>query len=254
MAGLESDDRVGTEDMPICDRGSPNYSIALLFAILADRVMSQAETAQPQRQQQVPDVFVRLGGWLFRHRTALPLPIALILLLVPSSRLETPGLFWAGVATVSAGELLRLWAVRHIGVISRTRSDRLGPLVATGPFGLVRNPLYVGNMLLWIGFTVSARLLWWLPLIVSLLAFEYHAIVRWEEGLLESRLGDTYRDYAGRVPRWLPGRRASPVATGKQVTHAVTFSWSETLYSERGTLIAIAVGYLLLWLKASVST
>jgi len=35
-----------------------------------------------------------------------------------------------------------------------------------------------------------------------LLALEYHAIVRWEETLLETRLGQTYRDYAVRVPRW----------------------------------------------------
>ncbi len=59
---------------------------------------------------------------------------------------------------VGAGELLRLWAVRHIGVISRTRSDRLGPLISTGPFGWVRNPLYIGNLALWSGFTVSAGL------------------------------------------------------------------------------------------------
>ena len=84
---------------------------------------------------------------------------------------------------------------------------------------------------------------------MSLLALEYHAIVRWEEGLLESRLGDAYRDYAARVPRWLPGRRASHAATGKPLVHSVKFSCRETLYSERGTLIAIAVGYLLLWIK-----
>ena len=212
--------------------------------------MTRAETAQPQREQRVPDAFARLGGWLFKRRTALPLPMALILLLVPSSRPENPGPFWAGVATVAAAELLRLWAVRHIGVISRTRSDRLGPLVSTGPFRWVRNPLYIGNLLLWIGFTVSARLLWWLPLIVALLAFEYQAIVRWEEGLLESQLGDAYREYAARVPRWLPGGRTPHVTAGKQRAQTVKFSWSQTLYSERGTLIAIAAGYLLLWLKS----
>ena len=57
---------------------------------------------------------------------------------------------------MAAGELLRFWAVRHIGVISRTRSDRLGPLVETGPFALIRNPLYLGNIALWVGFTLSA--------------------------------------------------------------------------------------------------
>ena len=49
-------------------------------------------------------------------------------------------------------------AVHHIGVISRTRSDRLGPLVASGPFALVRNPLYLGNIALWVGFALTARL------------------------------------------------------------------------------------------------
>jgi protein-S-isoprenylcysteine O-methyltransferase Ste14 len=146
---------------------------------------------------------------------------------------------------VVAGESVRLWAVHHIGVISRTRSERLGPLIDTGPFSLVRNPLYLGNILLWLGFTFSALLLWLAPLVALLLAFEYHAIVRWEERLLESRLGAAYRAYMDRVPRWLPAARA-PMPTPA----AGRFSWSETFYSERGTLIAIAVGYFLLWAKA----
>jgi protein-S-isoprenylcysteine O-methyltransferase Ste14 len=149
------------------------------------------------------------------------------------------------VPVVAAGELLRLWAVHHIGVISRTRSDRLGPLVDTGPFSLVRNPLYLGNLLIWLGFAVSARLLWLAPLVIVLLAVEYHAIVRWEERLLESRLGAAYRGYTERVPRWMPLMHAP-----KRAPVNAAFSWSETFYSERGTLIATAVGYGLLALKA----
>src|SRR3954470_15407085 len=155
------------------------------------------------------DALTRLGGWLFRQRTWLPLPIAAALLLAPANAVpvDSTPLLWAGVPVVAAGELLRVWAVHHIGVISRTRSDRLGPLVDTGPFSLVRNPLYVGNILLWVGFAVSARLLWITPLVLLLLAFEYHAIVKWEERLLESRLGDAYRRYATRVSRWTPSIR-----------------------------------------------
>src|SRR5262245_64531426 len=88
-----------------------------------------------------------------------------------------------GILLVAAGELVRLTAVHHIGAISRTRSDRLGPLVESGPFAHTRNPLYLGNILLWLGFTVSARLLWLTPIVFLLLAAEYHAIVRWEERL-----------------------------------------------------------------------
>jgi protein-S-isoprenylcysteine O-methyltransferase Ste14 len=188
---------------------------------------------------------VRLGGWLFRQRTWLPLPLAAALLLIPSADPAPGAPFWiAGLALILAGESLRLWSVHHIGAISRTRSERLGPLVATGPFAVVRNPLYLGNIGLWVGFTVTARLLWLAPVVIVLLAGEYHAIVRWEEELLTARLGDSYGQYLTRVPRWLPSWTGAAIS-GRDTT----FSWRHTLFSERGTLIAIAVGLALLYLK-----
>ena len=204
-----------------------------------------------------PDLTTRLGGWLFRHRTSLPLPVALAILTLRVGRTPpSTALSAAGVAITLAGEALRLWGVRHIGAISRTRSDRLGPLVATGPFAYARNPLYVGNIALWVGFALTARLVWLAPVILVLLGAEYHAIVRWEEQLLEARLGDAYRDYASRVPRWLPTRGGRKEGTerrdsaGSAVFAVSALPWRETLFSERGTLIAIAVGYLLLWTTA----
>jgi len=194
------------------------------------------------------DTTTRLGGWLFRHRTSLPLPVALAILTLRIG--ETPPsatLLASGVAITAAGELLRMWGVHHIGAISRTRSERLGPLVASGPFAYARNPLYIGNIALWVGFAIAARLVWLAPVIVVLLGLEYHAIVRWEERLLESRLGDAYRDYAARVPRWLP---AVNTARADSAPSGITaFSMRDTLFSERGTLIAIGVGYALLWIK-----
>jgi protein-S-isoprenylcysteine O-methyltransferase Ste14 len=206
-----------------------------------------------------------LGGWLFRHRTSIPLPVAVAILVlrVGEAPPSTP-LIVAGVGVTMLGEALRMWGVHHIGVISRTRSDRLGPLIASGPFAILRNPLYVGNIALWVGFALTARLVWLAPVILVLLGLEYHAIVRWEEQLLESRLGDAYRDYAARVPRWLPtfNRRARRERGGEtppekdfsasSVASAAKrdpYSWRETFYSERGTLLAIAAGYLLLWFK-----
>jgi hypothetical protein len=97
-----------------------------------------------------------------------------------------------------------------------------------------------------------------------LLGLEYHAIVRWEEQLLESRVGQPYREYLSQVPRWLPklarlgrlGERDNR-ADGAQRSSATntsheTFSWGATAFSERGTLLAIAAGYLLLWFKLSL--
>jgi protein-S-isoprenylcysteine O-methyltransferase Ste14 len=223
-------------------------------------------------------LFPRLGAWLFRRRTWIPIPLALALLLIPAGNSRRASLLVAvGAAIVVAAESLRLWAVLHIGVVSRTRSDRLGPLVSTGPFAIVRNPLYLGNIALWAGFAISARILWLVPVFIIVLSIEYHAIVRWEESLLESRRGDEYRGYAARVPRWWPRSRQSTVVSRQSVSsrqsavdrdpssvdhratiadrrattdnRRLTFSWRETLFSERGTLIAIALGYVLLWMK-----
>ncbi|MGE5243460.1 MAG: methyltransferase family protein [Betaproteobacteria bacterium] len=202
--------------------------------------------SEPQRQQPHPDVTVRLGGWLFRHRTSIPVPVALALLLIPARPQASDYLIPAGILLVAAGEALRLWAVRHIGAISRTRSDRLGPVVATGPFAHVRNPLYVGNVALWTGFALAARLPWAAAIVAALVGFEYHAIVRWEERLLESNRGADYRAYLARVPRWIPTLGAPAGAM------SAPFSWRDTLFSERGTLVAIAAGFALLASKSAL--
>jgi len=212
--------------------------------------------------RQDPDSITQLGGWLFRHRTALPLPFAAAILgLRIGQAPPSTGLVVTGVVVTLAGELLRLWGVHHIGAISRTRADRLGPLVSSGPFGIVRNPLYLGNIAIWIGFALTARLVWLAPVILILLGLEYHAIVRWEEQLLESRRGDEYRDYTSRVPRWFPrlsnrgDRRGNESHKEKKISavsavNAGGQTWNATLFSERGTLLAIGAGYLLLYLKA----
>jgi protein-S-isoprenylcysteine O-methyltransferase Ste14 len=207
----------------------------------------------------------KLGGWLFRHRTAIPIPFAVALLTL---RNGLSAFSWtliaAGVILTVGGEAIRLAAVHRIGVISRTRSERLGPLVTGGPFAYVRNPLYIGNVLIWVGFAVTARLVWAAPVVAILLVAEYHAIVKWEEQLLDSRYGDQYGVYRTAVPRWVPrlsawhrpapisrqavpGTESAPPVPG---TEQLGFSWSETMFSERGTLVAIALGWVLLWIKA----
>ena len=116
----------------------------------------------------------------------------------------------------------------------------------------MRNPLYLGNILLWLGFALSARLLWLAPVVVVLLAFEYHAIVRWEETLLAMRLGDAYLRLHDRASP--DGFLASAVRTRTPsrtpIPCRACFRGERRCYSERGTLIAIAAGYGLLALKA----
>jgi hypothetical protein len=107
-------------------------------------------------------------------------------------------------------------------------------LVTYGVFGWVRNPLYVGNFLIWMGFTVISGVYWFLPIAALLFALEYTLIVRYEEGVLESIFGSSYLAYKSRTPRWLP---RSPRGTDRE---SGPHDWREAVRSETSTFLAYA--------------
>lgn len=178
-----------------------------------------------------------LGRWLFERRGWLPVPL-LALLLAGEPHHWAPGL-----VIVAVGEGIRLAAVGHIGLPSRTRGADVGALVDTGPYAWVRNPLYVGNLLLWAGLGVVA---WPAALVVVPLLCAYYAvIVRWEEANLAARLGEPYLRYKARVPRWLPRPPGEPSGGAWSVTKA--------LRSERSTLLALAAVLALVGARGAAS-
>jgi protein-S-isoprenylcysteine O-methyltransferase Ste14 len=188
------------------------------------------------------------GAWLFRYRSLLPVPLAVILIVV--RRGEGQALWPAaiGAMLVLLGQCLRLWGVRHIGTISRTRTTRYGPLMTAGPYAIVRNPLYVGNWLLWTGFAFWSRLLWMVPIAWLIFFAQYRAIAAWEAAFIRSKYPDTYDAYARQVrpwmPRWPPRAALAPVAP--------LHPWREVFFSERGTLIAVVVIGILLSVKIAL--
>lgn len=82
-------------------------------------------------------------------------------------------------------------------------------LVKTGPYRLVRHPMYAG-FLLW-SFSQGFALSNWLVLLggVATFVLMYVARVRHEEALLLEAFGAEYRSYMGRTGRLFPARRKS---------------------------------------------
>jgi len=190
---------------------------------------------------------VRLGAWAFRQRSWLPVPLGMAVVVMRTGEVVGPWPVIAGVTLVAVGELLRLWAVRHIGTISRTRtSTRLGPLITSGPFRMVRNPLYLGNWLIWSGLVVASRLVWMLPVAWAVFALQYGTMVLWEEARLRSMFGRQYDRYARDVSRWVPVPGRPAILAPLRTCHP----WSAVAFSERGTLMAVALVASLLALKA----
>ncbi|HEY0996826.1 MAG TPA: isoprenylcysteine carboxylmethyltransferase family protein [Gemmatimonadaceae bacterium] len=182
----------------------------------------------------------RVGAVLFRNRGWLPVPFLAIPLLVPGDQSAAS---WAvGLLLVALGEWVRLAGVAAAGTVTRRRSREVQRLVTYGIFGWVRNPLYVGNFLAWIGFTVVSGVYWFIPVAIVVFAIEYTLIVRYEEGVLETIFGHEYLEYKARTPRWIP-RPPAVKETGEM-------SWKESWWSERSTLMQYGVLIIAFLLKA----
>ena len=117
--------------------------------------------------------------------------------------LARPTLFsiFVGALVALAGLVLRAVASGHI-----TKNEAL---TTAGPYSYTRNPLYLGSIIISIGFVWAARS-WLLALIVVLLfAAVYLPVIRAEEKFLREKFSD-FDAYAASVPRLLPRRSTEP--------------------------------------------
>jgi protein-S-isoprenylcysteine O-methyltransferase Ste14 len=172
----------------------------------------------------------RIGALLFRNRSWLPVPFLLVALLAPAH--PTVANWLAGAVLIVIGEWIRLAGVAAAGTVTRRRSRDVQRLVTYGIFRWVRNPLYVGNFLIWMAFVVISGVLWFLPIAIVLFAVEYTLIVAYEEGVLESIFGRDYLDYKQTTPRWIP----RPPRQRESGPH----DWAEAWRSEVSTFMQYA--------------
>jgi protein-S-isoprenylcysteine O-methyltransferase Ste14 len=113
----------------------------------------------------------------------------------------------AGCVFIIAGILVRAAASGRI----RKNAE----LTTTGPYAYTRNPLYLGSVLIALGFVLAARNPWIALAAVLMFVFVYLPVIRAEEKYLMS-LFPGYAAYASRVPRLLPLPRRSNLARDKE--------------------------------------
>ena len=152
------------------------------------------------------------------------------LLLVLFARPGQPGIV-VGIALIAFGEIIRVWAAGHL--------EKNETLTVTGPYAYVKNPLYVGTILITAGFCILAANIYLLA--VAMFAFCFHYIPykkRVEGDRLKKIFGKPYEDYDEKVPEYLP--RWTPYSEGK-------VSWQFKLFienSEEGILLLNVIGIL----------
>jgi protein-S-isoprenylcysteine O-methyltransferase Ste14 len=145
---------------------------------------------------------------------AFALPAVMLLwipsLLWPRGRTPDP-LDLAGIPLIVAGAAVLIDCVVKFAVKGKGTLAPIDPpkkLVTGGLYRFVRNPMYVGGLLVLFGqalfFRSSSLLLyalaWWLAV--------HLFIVLYEEPHLRSVFGTDYENYRTAVPRWIPRFRA----------------------------------------------
>jgi len=108
-----------------------------------------------------------------------------------------------GAMLIVPGLLMRALASGHV------RKNEA--LATSGPYAYTRNPLYVGSLLIGIGFAVASRS-WWVGVVLGVMFFAiYVPVIQGEEKFLRQKFPD-FEEYARRVPRLLP--RITPYRSG----------------------------------------
>jgi protein-S-isoprenylcysteine O-methyltransferase Ste14 len=179
---------------------------------------------------------------IFKYRSYTPIPFLIVMVWFAHPTLLSMVI---GFALVFLGESLRFWGVSIAGSETRTTGKVGGTfLITNGPFAYVRNPLYVGNMTMYIGIGVMSMALFpWLLIIAALWFYmQYYLIVTQEEEYLVGHFGVEYEEYRKHVGRFIPRlqRYVSLTPPPKGV------SASEGFASERRTLQAIGLVTLLI--------
>lgn len=114
---------------------------------------------------------------------------------------------WPATVLIGAGVALDAWCFWLFLAAGRGTPapwDAPRRVVAVGPYRWVRNPIYIGALMIVLG---EAWLFLSLPVLVYTVAVAlgFHLIVvAYEEPGLRAQFGDEYARYQDRVPRWIP--------------------------------------------------
>jgi protein-S-isoprenylcysteine O-methyltransferase Ste14 len=110
-----------------------------------------------------------------------------------------------GWALVASGVLVTIWTAltlwRHHTTVNPYKA--VSNLVSSGPFAFSRNPIYLGDWLVYAGVTLLLNTFWTLPLAPVVWWVMRYQVIAHEEAHLEARFGQAYLDYMSKVRRWI---------------------------------------------------
>jgi len=194
----------------------------------------------------LPEEFENLGNRFFRWRSYLPLFLGVLFVAALLSYRHPqapphPGRAWQlGCLLFSAlGLLIRFYTVGYTprGTSGRnTRGQVAEALNTTGMYSIVRNPLYLGNFLIWLGLALFIKIWWVILLVVASFTLFYERIIFAEEKFLREKFGAAFLDWAEKTPAIIPQCK-------NWRPPELSFSWKSALSREYSSFFAMIASF-----------
>jgi protein-S-isoprenylcysteine O-methyltransferase Ste14 len=189
-------------------------------------------------------MMVQLGNWIFHIRNFL-FPVFYIALFIPSRRIfdNMAVADVIGLALIFSGILIRSITIGLVYIVrgGKNRKIYADNLVTSGIYSICRNPMYLGNILLLLGFGIFANSLLFLLLFFPLFLLFYFAIMKAEEDFLLKKFGQEFETYRFQVNSLLPDLRKLNSAFAGQ-----RFNFQKVIKKEYNSLFIYFSGILLL--------
>ena len=195
--------------------------------------------------------FAKTGECFFRWRSYLPLLLAglfILALLHQRSGWRNPVWDLMCLAISLMGEGVRFFTVGFVprGTSGRNTLRQVADVLnTTGMYAVVRNPIYLGNFIIWFGLSLFMRSWWFTTLIVLFFTVFYERIIFAEEAFLREKFGDIFMQWAEHTPAMLPRFK-------NWRPPSLPFSWKSAIKREYGSFFAIIVTYTALELLSGL--
>jgi len=187
----------------------------------------------------------KLGNLLFKYRSYTPLPFVFFMILFMN---PTPLSLIVGFLILVSGESIRVWSVGYAGSETRTTSGVGGSnLVTQGPYSIIRNPLYWGNIMMYGGIGIMSNAIFPFLLVVAVIyfTFQYYLIVFNEEDYLRVTYKENFETYCNTVHRFLPLPKSLP----DSIKSNLVFDLKEGFRSEKRSIQAATIITIIVLLK-----
>ena len=194
----------------------------------------------------------RQGDVLFKYRSYFPLLLLLFGVCMKIYQVRYIG--EAGENSVAnimesaaiyiglLGLFIRAFTVGYTPVNTSGRNTGDGQIAdtlnTTNIYSLIRNPLYLGNYLMWLAIAMLTGNIWFVLLFTLIFWIYYERIIYAEESFLRESFGDVYLNWASKTPVFIPRHF-------KYTTSDLSFSWKKVLKKEKNGLFALFLLFLL---------